>query len=296
MSRTRVIFLALCRNCEATLPGFLGMLQDIALDPRFEICAVFGENGSTDKTREILERTVSSKGYTLIDTSFMAQIPERLARMAAGREALRNALPTPIQGDVIVVTDLDLKFSPRLTADRLHDMVQELRSNQVSAVCSFSTPTFYDVLSLQQFGAKTNFALQLYRLGLKRRSLVRKIFDMPYLFYFQYRTTKLQAALGRATGMKAISAFNGFCMYHRPFFEAASYIGPIIECEHVTLNRRIYEATGLPIMVSAHVGVAAPAEHLQSASNTLLRVSGNALRKLPLFRVVSRLRRVNSHD
>lgn len=276
----RLFVLALCRDCAATLPQFLSMLDLIDSDPRCSVYTIFGENGSYDGTRNILEAaTAMNPRRKWLDTGFMAKIPERLARMAEGREALRLALPPPEPGDIVLVADPDLIFSPPLTVECLHAALEELNGADVIGVCSHSTPYFYDILALEIISGERNPALDRYKHQLSSHSMLVKLVRFPAKIVHHMRAVRRQRALGTGEGLRAVSAFNGLCVYRRCIYDTGSYVGDGIQCEHVNLNRALHRLYGGRVLVSRVLGVSAPQEHLESFKSMMVGRISKALRR-----------------
>lgn len=262
-SRRRLFILGLCKNCSSTLPSFLAMINGFSADPDFEVHSFFGENGSVDDTRVILERAASVDSHiNIIDTSSMAEIPDRLSRMAAGREILRKSLPPAQAGDVVLVIDVDVELVRPITASLLRSAMLELDEPYTIGVCSHSVPFHYDILALRREVDEINPSLENYKLkstlGVKC-SRVSKIF---YSYYYLVKIYFMQRMTGVGIGKSFASAFNGMCMYHRSIYEDVSYISPKIDCEHVNLNLAMRHKTGGSVRVSAYLGVIAPSEHI----------------------------------
>ena len=281
--RQRILFLSLCRDCEATLPTFLAILHAIESNPDFEVHACFGENGSRDRTVALLDAAAATNPrIQRLDTGFMSGVRERLARMAAGREFLKSRLPPASPGDVVIVADPDLVFAPNLTPALLRKALIELEEPGVIGVCSHSLPRYYDVLALVEEANSTNPALSRYLPSLKPRTLVEKFLGLPKDFWLHSRVVAMQKRLGSGAGLKVISAFNGLCIYRRPLFDAVSYLGTPTECEHVHLHRAMHRLDGGRIRISDVIGVIAPAEHIVSVGQALAGRLANALKSRKL--------------
>lgn len=274
----RLFVLSLCRDCAATLPPFLKMLDALDADPRFQVHAIFGENGSRDGTRTLLEQAAINPRRRWLDTAFMAKVPERLARMAQGREALRRALPPAQPGDVVMVADPDLHVSPTLDAGLLSAALDELTQEGVTGLCSHSHPRYYDILALEIAYGDPNPALARHLPQLVSCSQVQKLLGFRAKIVQHSRVLRLQNALGTGAGLRAISAFNGLCVYRRDLYDRVSYIGDAVHCEHVHLHRALHALTGGRILVSRVLGVIAPDEHLQSLGGVIFSKIARALR------------------
>lgn len=272
MTVRRIFVLSLCRNCAETLPSLLASFAQVSRSPSLDLKVYLGENGSTDATCEILAQTAATSTWLhLIDTSFMSQIPERLARMAAGREVLKKCLPPARPGDVVLVADADLELAKPLDADLLLAAIGELDQEMTNGVCSYSQPLHYDILALRDTAQSGSPALESYLAGLGSRSFGARLLRFPRRLLNLNRVIRVQRQIGVASGRSFVSAFNGMCLYHRPLYDAFSYLSPQIECEHVTLHLAMHGKTGGMIRVSHHLGVKAPAEHIASLAGAIWR-------------------------
>jgi glycosyltransferase involved in cell wall biosynthesis len=268
----RLLVLGLCRNCCETLPALLTSFAEVSRSAALDLQVYLGENGSTDATRAILAQTAANSTWLhLIDTSFMSQIPERLARMAAGREVLKKCLPPARPGDVVLVADADLELAKPLDADLLLAAIGELDQEMTNGVCSYSQPLHYDILALRDTAQSVSPALESYLAGLGSRSFGARLLRFPRRLQNLNRVIRVQRQIGVASGRSFVSAFNGMCLYHRPLYDAFSYLSPQIECEHVTLHLAMHDKTGGMIRVSHHLGVKAPAEHIASLAGAIWR-------------------------
>ncbi|MBC2835121.1 hypothetical protein [Paragemmobacter straminiformis] len=259
----RIFVLGLCRNCANSLPALIKILTELRITGSFDIQVIFGENGSIDGTRELLERAAQEKPWlAVVDTSFMATISERLARMAAGREALRKSLPDAKSDDVVIVLDTDLELACPLSVNNLSKALAELDKPLTSGVCSYSVPFHYDILALRETENSNNPALDFYRLKIDQHNLWSFTWRPFARFLKAISVSRMQRRLGTASGRKFFSAFNGLCIYHRALFDDASYIGTGVECEHVVLHTNMHRISNGTIRVSSHIGVLAPPEYI----------------------------------
>lgn len=261
----RLLVLGLCRNSAATLPALLGMFHEIMRSGALDLQVLLGENGSTDATREILEQAAAANSWlNIIDTGFMSYMPERLTRMAAGREALRKSLPPPLPGDAVLVLDTDLDLIWPLSVDSLQAALRELEQPMTNGICSYSLPLHYDILALRETAQSRSPGTELHLASLGPRSFWVRLRRYPRKLLNTLRITRQQHKLGVASGRAFVSAFNGLCLYPRPLYDAVSYLAPGIECEHVVLHLAMHRKTGGMIRVSQHLGVRAPQEHIAS--------------------------------
>lgn len=271
----RIFVLSLCRNCEATLPSFLGMFSGIASGAGLEIRVLLGENGSTDGTRALIEHAaVDNPWLTIVDTDFMADIPERLARMAAGREAMRKSLPPARPGDAVLVLDTDLELIRPLDSTTLTAALAELDQPLTTGVCSYSLPLHYDILAFRETAQSYSPATALHLASMGPRDFLSRLLRLPGKIVGAARVSRQQRRIGVGSGKAFVSAFNGLCLYRRPLYDEVSYLAPSIDCEHVILHLAMHRKTGGMIRVSNHIGVKAPLEHVVPVLRQVLNILG----------------------
>ncbi len=270
-ARSLVRFLCLARNCESTIPLFLNYLR--RLDAEGIAClALIGENGSTDRTRSLLEAAVGDC-LQVLDTGFMKDVPGRLTRMAMGRQALlESALSLHGPEGFVCVADLDnVMLSPPAPA-AVRDALRYLGPESTFfAVGATSEPFYYDLLSLQTEGHDYS------TLHAEIAAAKRKPFS-----YFRFHKGRIYANQIRATSQEATvcsSSFNGFCLYKAPGYYLGTYRSPdeANVCEHVNFNRSLMQITGQKMVVLPSLKITMPADH---APVGFLRFWADRLRKL----------------
>ncbi|MEM1371197.1 MAG: hypothetical protein AAGG72_03095, partial [Pseudomonadota bacterium] len=173
--RKRLLIVGLARDCAPTLPGFFSFIEQVQATG-LRVAALIGENGSQDATRAELEAAAAS-GVPLevMDTSFMAEVSDRLERMATAREcqrlvacerfddiadkALMDASQVGAQAtspdndgasDFICVVDLDNVMAQPPSGTAIYSAIERLgKSNEHFAVSATSNPFYYDLLALR---------------------------------------------------------------------------------------------------------------------------------------------------
>lgn len=253
-SKTDVLFLCLAQNCEASLPSFFLFLEN--LQAAGLVCAaIVGENGSSDRTRELLE---SHAHITLVDTTFMAGIPHRLARMACGREFLLETARSRNESiNFICVTDLDnVMLIPPKPATFCRAIDHLRADNTLFAIGASSYPIFYDLLAFR--GAGHDYT------NLGRDIEAAKKNPLTYYHFHSGRIYRPQLLISQQRSLSCESSFNGLCIYHAADYFLGSYrsLEEAQICEHVTLNLGIAKATGKRMRVSHDLSVQAPADHI----------------------------------
>jgi len=251
--RCRVIVLGLAQNCASTIEGLFRFVDELRKSG-FVVDVLIGENGSSDGTADII-RTASSAsfGISLVDTSFLADIPERLRRISVGREHLLK-LARGKGYEVVCVADLDEPIERPPSVDKVISAIELLwRRDDVFAVSATSHPYYYDLLAFDD--GRSNF------IGLDQR--IKRLERAPLAYYrlFANEIYPAQKALTTKSEIKCLSAFNGFCLYKAVDYFAATYLSSDAICEHVSLNRKIASQTKKHMLVDPNLIVIMPYEH-----------------------------------
>lgn len=252
-----VLFLCLARNCAATLPHFFGYLEELARH-NVNYHAMLGENGSADGTRELIQDAAHHLPVQLIDTGCMAQEPDRLVRMAIGRQLLLEAAraegPRP---EFVCVADVDNVFAKPIAVEPLLASMERLKRHPELFAVGASSAPYYDVLSLR---TETYQSATLY--------FDTQIAKRKPLAYYAFHKTHYwdpQEAVDTSRPVLCRSSFNGVCLYRSSEYFAASYRGEHERsiCEHVTLNEQIAAQTGRQMMISPELRVSMPRDHVR---------------------------------
>lgn len=248
------VFLSLARNCAPTIPRFLELLDALQAEG-LAATAIIGENGSSDGTGALLKDAERSGRIMLVPTDFMAAEPERLRRMALGRERLRTTLlDSGIQARFVCVLDLDNVLTQPPSVAALLSAAAKLERADVFAVSATSRPHYYDLLAFQDEGR--SFDTLLDELSAKRGNI------FGYYGVFRRRIYPHQRALTSDGEITCASAFNGLCLYEAATYGAGSYLqdGPRT-CEHIVFNRRLAAATGTRMLIDPGLVLATPDDH-----------------------------------
>jgi hypothetical protein len=277
MSRYQILFLCLARDCQDTLPGFLSYLK---LLEKYELrcCAIIGENGSNDRTRELIEQAIGPQ-IDLLDTKFMEHGQSRLARMAMGRQALLELAKSREQAqDYICVTDLDEVMREPPEPEAVISAMERLKADDnLFAIGAASRPVYYDLLSLRAEGQ--NYS------GLNAEIAAAKKKPFSYFQFHQRRIYSKQRTIAQLNPIPCASSFNGFCLYRAFDYLLGSYRGhdEADVCEHVTLNLSIGRVTGKQMLIAPELFIRAPADHTPVG---LSRFWWNRLKeRFPTFRL-----------
>jgi hypothetical protein len=250
----RLIVLALARDCAPTLPVFFQWLRDLQ-GKGFSVTTWVGENGSQDGSRKLLDGAASGT-FTVLETSFMAEAPNRLARMALGREALLEvARQQGGETDFVCVVDLDNVMASPPPPDALRAALRYFNDPTIFAIGATSDPYYYDLLSLQAPGHD-------YR-RLQREINEAKKHPFSYYQFQRDRIFSVQRRLAITSAFRCTSSFNGLCLYRTEDFFRGSYRSEEETeiCEHISLNHSIAGATGKTMLIVPDLRLSTPADH-----------------------------------
>ncbi|HEY0889042.1 MAG TPA: hypothetical protein VGE38_05460 [Nocardioides sp.] len=239
MTEVSVVFVGLARDCEVSAAAFVEALAGLSAQGG-RVSAVIGENGSTDRTREILTR---SPLVRVVDTGAMTDAGPRLRRMAVGRQLLQKAVANE-PANLVAVIDIDERFLDDVTLEQIDDAAARLATGEVYAVGATSRPAYYDLLAYR--GPEGDFA------GLDRRIDEQRRRPLRYYRLFREEIYPAQRRLTRHEDMMCRSSFNGLAFYRAEDFRLGSYLSEAYdECEHVPFHASLASATGRGAMVIA---------------------------------------------
>ncbi|WP_131114729.1 glycosyltransferase family 2 protein [Lichenihabitans psoromatis] len=253
-----VVFLSLARDCARTLPIFFDFTASLR-DSGMRCAAIIGENGSRDATKDLL-RTAQAGGHVVaVSTDFMAQIPDRLQRMAVGRQHLKEQLEksswTP---RFVCIVDLDNAFEQPPTPASFSNAIAKLEHRGVFAVSATSRPLYYDLLAFEDGSISFEFLLD------EIESHQTNLF--AYYRFFRDHIDEQRRLLTSPTDRQCTSAFNGLCLYPNEAYALGSYIDAASRrCEHLTFNRRVAAATGLQMLIDRELVLKTPSDHNEEA-------------------------------
>ncbi|WP_245928394.1 glycosyltransferase family 2 protein [Bosea psychrotolerans] len=268
--RPDVVFLSLARNCAATIPSFLGLLAALRAEG-LTVVAFVGENGSRDGTRELLQREDANGRIVLVPTPFMAEEPDRLKRMALGRERLKNEFEAAgLEPRFVCVLDIDNVIASPPSIAVLLAAAAKLERPGIFGVSATSRPHYYDLLAFQD--DLRSFETLLEELAGSRSNI------FAYYRFFCSRIYPHQQALTDDREIECASTFNGLCLYRTDAYRLGSYLqpGPSI-CEHLVFNRRLAERTGARMLIDPGLILNTPIDHSQQS---FLPFAWRRLRKL----------------
>lgn len=253
-----LVFACLARDCAPYLQGFFSFLEGLQRSG-IEVTVFVGENGSTDRTLEILSAASTRYSITVVDTSEMASVAGRLRRMALGRElvlgAIRSARP---QAKYVCVADLDSVMAAPPSCEVVHRILADIDgSDGIFAISSSSKPHYYDLLAYDD--GMVSFDDLLQRVSAARSGPFR------YYRFFQKEIFAHQTIITKASPCRVVSAFNGICFYRYDEYCRSSYISQdeFAVCEHLVLNRGLATALNSSMLISDELYIKTPADHLQ---------------------------------
>ncbi|HEV7326045.1 MAG TPA: glycosyltransferase family 2 protein [Bosea sp. (in: a-proteobacteria)] len=280
-ARPDFAFLALARDCAGTIPRFLELLGTLRRSG-LHVVAFVGENGSRDGTLPLLQRAEARGEIILVPTAFMADEPERLRRMAMGRERLKSELESSgISPRFVCVLDIDNVIAAPPTVPALLAATSKLERPQIFGVSASSRPHYYDLLAFED--EQRSFVTLLDELAKSRTGIVR------YYRFFRSRIYPHQRALTSDREIACASTFNGLCLYKGDDYRLGSYIeaGRAL-CEHLVFNRRLAARTGGAMLIDPGLVLRTPADH---AEQSFLPFAWRRLRKLLALSLPTRARR-----
>jgi hypothetical protein len=252
------VFLSLARDCEATIPNFLALLDRFRSDG-LNVTAIIGENGSQDRSRDVLTLAADAGAITLVPTPFMAAEPDRLKRMALGRQYLKTTLETmALEPRFVCVVDIDNVMRKPPSVAAVLAAAAKLDRTDVFGVSATSRPHYYDLLAFQD--ESMAFETLLDELARQRTSI------FAYRRFFQTRIYPCQHALTTDQEITCWSAFNGMCIYRAGTYRSGSYLADGAGvCEHVVFNRAIAWETGARMLIDPGLALLTPADHRQES-------------------------------
>ncbi|CAN7434568.1 glycosyltransferase family 2 protein [Bosea sp. LjRoot237] len=270
-------FLALAKDCATTIPRFLELLDTLRRSG-LRVAAFVGENGSQDGTRLLLQRAEAQGEITLVPTPFMASEPERLRRMALGRERLKSELEASgLKPRFVCVLDIDNVIAKPPSPDALLAAAAKLDRQRIFGASATSRPHYYDLLAFED--EHRSFETLLDDLAKSRVDIFK------YYRFFRSRIYPHQRALTNDREIECASTFNGLCLYRADDYRLGSYLqaGPSI-CEHLVFNRGLAAQTGRTMIIDPGLVLRTPMDHAQ---RSFLPFAWRRLRKLvalPLHR------------
>ena len=244
----RGVFVGLARDCEPYLPSVLRQIDDLG-SLFSEYWVVIGENGSQDRSLELLRRWEQRRGdsrFTVVVVSAADEISDRFHRLALLRNHVHKvaeALCPPEEGDTQIVMDLD-EVNAWVDVDGFAEALRELWSNPWGGLTANQQGVYYDRWALVTKGAPKRCMEGHWGLCW---GLVPYSIEIPWLW----------ASVGRipadARPFPVISAFGGMAIYRRDAILGSAYSGTLGRrsvCEHVPFHIDLAKRTGLSLGIA----------------------------------------------
>ncbi|WID96682.1 glycosyltransferase family 2 protein [Bosea vestrisii] len=274
-------FLALAKDCATTIPRFLALIETLRRKG-MSVAAFVGENGSQDGTRLLLQRAEARGEIILVPTPFMADEPERLRRMALGRERLKSELEASgVEARFVCVVDIDNVIAAPPSVAALLAAALKLEQPGIFGVSATSRPHYYDLLAFED--EHRSFETLLDDLAKSRVDI------FEYYRFFRSRIYPHQRALTDDREITCSSSFNGLCLYRADTYRLGSYLqaGSSI-CEHLVFNRSLAGLTGGTMLIDPGLVLRTPKDH---SEQSFVPFAWRRLRKLVAWHLRQRDRR-----
>ncbi len=254
MQKFDIIFLGLAQSCEEHIVKFLDLVKQISEEKR--VCAFIGENGSSDLTFDVINRSKLNDENILffVDTTFIEKFDDRIERLANARQKLKNQIiEKNLISDFICLVDLDDVLNDNFNKDLIYKLIDNLskHKDKYFGISLKSEPFYYDILNFEsnEFPndkikqLQNNKKINSYNLRKK------KIYDV-------------QKKISILNNIEAVSAFNGLCVYNYDDFKLSDYLekSEDVTPEHLFFNRQIYNKTNKRILITEHK-LKMPLEH-----------------------------------
>jgi hypothetical protein len=243
-----ITFLGCARQCEAALPETIAKIASLgALFGRWRL--VVFENDSTDGTARVVQELARELPIELIQHPGLKDaLPERTARLAFGRNALRERA-LEIGGDYVCWSDLDGVINRDLPSEASFLDSFGL-ADCWDAVFPVNAGMYYDIWALRHPVLCPGDYMTLGTV--MDASLGRKL-------AVHFAASFLQIDMRAMQGWLPVdSAFGGMGIYRTEALRQARYIGMQEGreiCEHVTLHQQMREQ-GLRLFINPNFVVA----------------------------------------
>lgn len=239
-----IIFLGLAQNCEKHIDKFFDVI--IKLSKILNIHVIIGENNSNDYTiNKIKEFSIKFQDdFTFIDTTFIEKYDDRIKRLAAARQKLKDNIDIlKLRSDYICVVDLDDVLNQNFNVDLILELKNKLKKNSLEyfAMSISSKPFYYDILNFESNIFPNHNIKQI-----QNNKSIKSYKDRKKFIYDVQKKISLQK------NFDCISAFNGFCIYNFDDFQKSQYLenSEDVTPEHLFLNRKIHLITKKKILVT----------------------------------------------
>jgi len=259
----RVVFAGCARNCSSFLPK---VLDNIEFYSSFfsDSYMIIVENGSTDKTKEILKNNKNNKNFFLFEDD-LNELPYRGQRLEKARNLIIETIKKNtnlISCDLFIMLDLDDIGTYRIEKKNILDSVKFLFSREkIAAVFANQLGTYYDMWTLRdQKYCKNDFWVEVLQFLMKNKNANEKIsksnFEEAKKNIIDKKTYSFEK---NHPPIQVDSAFGGFGIYKMKYVlkNKRKYSGTQIvnlrskdeiklkvkyqKCEHVNFNQGLTE-------------------------------------------------------
>ena len=235
----KVVFAGCARNCSNFLPK---VLENIEFYSSFfsESYMVIVENGSTDKTKEILKNNKNNKNFFLFEDD-LNKLPYRGQRLEKARNLIIETIKknTNLSScDLFIMLDFDDIGTYRIEEKNILDSIKFLFSKEeIGAVFANQLGTYYDMWTLRdQKYCKNDFWVEVLQFLINNKNSNDKIsksnIEEVKKNIIDKKTYSFEKNLAP---IKVESAFGGFGIY---------------KMKYVLKNNRKYEGTQIVDLIS----------------------------------------------
>ena len=235
----KVVFAGCARNCSNFLPK---VLENIEFYSSFfsESYMVIVENGSTDKTKEILKNNKNNKNFFLFEDD-LNKLPYRGQRLEKARNLIIETIKKNtnlFSCDLFIMLDLDDVGTYRIEEKNILDSIKFLFSKEeIGAVFANQLGTYYDMWTLRdQKYCKNDFWVEVLQFLINNKNSNDKISKNNLEEVKKNIIDKKTYSFEKNhPPIKVESAFGGFGIY---------------KMKYVIKNNRKYEGTQIVDLIS----------------------------------------------
>ena len=235
----KVVFAGCARNCSNFLPK---VLENIEFYSSFfsESYMVIVENGSTDKTKEILKNNKNKKNFFLFEDD-LNKLPYRGQRLEKARNLIIETIKKNknlFSCDLFIMLDLDDVGTYRIEEKNILDSIKFLFSKEeIGGVFANQLGTYYDMWTLRdQKYCKNDFWVEVLQFLINNKNSKDKISKSNIEEVKKNIIDKKTYSFEKNHApIKVESAFGGFGIY---------------KMKYVLQNNRKYEGTQIVDLIS----------------------------------------------
>ena len=235
----KVVFAGCARNCSNFLPK---VLDNIEFYSSFfsESHIIIVENGSTDKTKEILKNNINKKNFFLFEDD-LNKLPYRGQRLEKARNLIIETIKKNknlFSCDLFIMLDLDDIGTYRIEEKNILDSIKFLFSKEeIGGVFANQLGTYYDMWTLRdQKYCKNDFWVEVLQFLINNKNSKDKI-----------SKTNIEEVKKNIIDKKTYS----FEKNHAPIKVESAFGGfGIYKMKYVLKNNRKYEGTQIVDLIS----------------------------------------------